>query len=266
MSDAPLINPWTRPDHVVDIHFDCEFVDQGNAGLDFISIGAVIVGNQGRSNFYGVDKDFFKSKVFFDTFHPKSDKEKEQSGWMLANVWRHITGTAVAGSDHGKGSVSSLYDILSKDGAVFTPDFDQTYPIKKDDDTEESGNEPDVTVVGKIGNIAKAILETVEDVRAKDLGDDNVTRIWTYYGAHDMVCLDNLFGGMLSVPETFNYYSYDFRSLGDIFGYSHDELNPNTPHCAMSDAIAQYEMAQKLRKMIARDYGKKFVPNPNQEW
>ena len=266
MSGKPTINPWTRPDHVVDIHIDCEFVDQGNAGTHFISIGAVVVGNQGRVNFYGINRDFFKSKVFFDTFHPKTDAEKEQQAWMLSHVYAHITGTAVAGKEHRKGTVDKLVDLLEHPSAVFNVDFDQTFLLRNNKGEWENGNEPDVTVVGKLNAIAKGLTESIDSVRAEDKGEDNVTRIWCYYAASDHVCLQQIYGCMLAMPETFNYYDYDIRAIGDLFGYQHSELNCNGPHHALSDAVEQYTMAQKLRKMIAKDYGDKFVPNPNQEW
>ena len=62
----------------------------------------------------------------------------------------------------------------------------------------------------------------------------------------------------MAVPASFQQMCYDLRLLGEAFGYKHDDLNPNTPHHALSDAIAQYEMTQKLRSLVLWDYGDKL--------
>lgn len=261
-----LANPFIRQSHVVDLFIDFEFVDRGNKGTHLVSFGAMVCGSQKAKSFYGISTDFFKSPVFRDTVIGNDDNSK----WLLEHVFVHITGTAVAGSEHKKGRITELLDLLKEEGSVFTPDFDQTYPTPVDDwsveTTEE--NDPDVIVVGTPEKIKQALHETIDDVREVRKKDDidNIVRTWGYYTSTDFVLLQNLHGGMLSMPENFYYYSYDLRAIGDVFGYDHDAINPPGPHHALSDALAQYQTTQKLRNMVSEDLGTRFVPNPNSFW
>lgn len=259
-----LVNPFTCPDHVVDLFIDCEFVDQGTKGTALISFGAMVCGSKSVKSFYGIDTAFFRSPVFMD--HMRGDDE--QSKWMRDHVYVHIRGTAVSGAEHKRGRITELLDILKQDNATFTVDFDQTYPVPVKDWTPEKSdeNDPDVLVVGSQAKIAAALEETIKDVRTVDSDKDNIVRTWGYYSSNDFVLLQNLHGGMLSMPEHYYYFNYDLRALGDIFGYSHDDLNCDGPHHALSDAIEQYQMTQKLRGRISEDFGTRFIPNIKSFW
>lgn len=260
-----LISPFIREPHVVDLFIDFEFVDQGQEGTDIISLGAVVCGSQRVRLFYGLNTDFFKSKSFKSLVKGHDDQCK----WMQDHVLVHITGTAVAGSQHKHGRITELLDILTEPDAVFTPDFDQTYPLPVRDWSTSISNEndPDVIVVGNINRIKTALHETIDEVRTEKHRDklSNVTRTWGYYSATDFHLLQNLHGGMRNMPETFYYFAYDLRAIGDVFGYDHDSLTPNTPHHSLSDAVAQYKTTQDLRKKIAQDH-KHLVPQPELFW
>jgi len=77
-------------------------------------------------------------------------------------------------------------------------------------------------------------------------------RQWCYYSAHDTVCFNNLFGGMMHKPDNWCNYAIDLRLLSDVFGKDHDDYNPEAkyPHHPLFDALGQYETAMALQKTL----------------
>lgn len=245
-----ITSPWVRKDTDLDMHFDCEFVD-GPDGFSFISIGAVLVSNRKTSTFYGIDTDFFSSSVFRKIVHANNT----QNSWMMDNVFRHITGTLEYDNEaHEEGSVKELRDLMQKNLKYqFRPGLDQKYVVMNGD-KEGDLEEPDIVVVGKSKNIASELMHAA---RMNINGKDNLQtiRLFCYYGAYDQYALCRLWGGMMDAPEIINHMNYDIRSIGDAFGYSHDEFNDTTPHHALSDAMVQYGMMRRMRNRIVKEHG-----------
>lgn len=269
-------SPWLRDDNCVDMHIDCEFVDDAT-GFYFISIGAIIRSNTECLSFYGIDTEFFARDVFNKHVHGKDENIK----WMWENVYKHIRGNV---KTHLQGVVSGTLPELRehlKDSVQFKTlklIFDQTYPVvdfvKKSVLEDDGGGtevvvtdqDPDIMIVGNQQCIAQAIIDATK--RCSNTNDARV-RLFCYYGAYDQYALARLFGGMHNAPKNFDYLNYDFRSLGDAFGLKHDDYNPHTLHNACGDADAQYKTMRKMRDQIVKAFGTQLrLPSNtvNQNW
>lgn len=106
---------------------------------------------------------------------------------------------------------------------------------------------------------------------AKQCGgvNDPRVRLFCYYGAYDQYAMARLFGGMHNAPKNFEYLNYDFRSIGDAFGFRHDDYNPTTLHNALGDADAQYKTMRRMRDQIVSAFGQQLrLPSNaiNQNW
>lgn len=254
-----ITSPWIRTDGDLDIHFDCEFIDDHD-GFSFISIGAVLATNSKTSTFYGLSSGFFKSPKFESVMRTNNT----QNTWMTDNVFRHIVGTVSARNHEGEetyrqGNIKELRDMMQKSASFkFNPGLDQTYVIMSGS-REVGQEEPDVVVVGDAKKLSSELVHAIHSTIG---GKDNLVtvRLFCYYGAYDQYALNRLFGGMLEAPEKFNHMNYDIRSLGDAFGYEHDEFNDTTPHHALSDAVVQYGMMRRLRNKIVKKHGLSLFP------
>lgn len=221
---------------MVDIHHDFEFVDEGNDGLHTISIGAVIEGDLGRKLFYGIYKGFFDSDVFKRMLKIDNDQNK----WMRKNVMKHIF-VRLAGGAKKPVTIDEAWDDL-RNGAKFS--IAANY--------QELSGRTDVDVyVGSITGIKTKLLAVVDAVTS---ADKPTVRQWCYYSAHDTVCFNNLFGGMMGKPDGWCNYAIDLRLLTDVMGLKHDDYNPEAklPHHPLFDALGQYATAEKLRKFVAK--------------
>jgi hypothetical protein len=261
-------SPWIREDNVVDMHIDCEFVDDAS-GFTFISIGAVLRCNHGLSKtFYGIDKDYFAGSKFRE--HVLS-KDNENVEWMWDNVYKHIEANVqLAKHSLQGGTTSDLTSMreLLKDPNQFNTlsiTYNQDYPVVKkqllgdkldgvvSENLEIVQHDPDVLIVGTQKAIALGLTSAINSM-VPDQHPSRV-RIFTYYGNYDTFALNRLFGGMHAMPDWFDYQNYDFRSIGDAFGLSHDDYNPHTLHNALGDAVAQYDTMRKMRDQIVLAFG-----------
>lgn len=206
-------------------HYDLEFVDSGNQGLELISIGGVFERAGIKMDFYAINEEFFSTetwKQFLSGKHPNQE-------FMTNNVFAQINAQARR-ADGSYSSPMTLKQVIERniDSQLQIPTY-QPY----------SSN----TVVGSLSTIAEALAAT-----AADLGATEAQKVYPigYYVAHDHVGLCNIFGGMLSMPNTWSYYSYDLRTLIDFYGEDPAAFEPVTPHHALADARAQRETYLRL--------------------
>lgn len=268
-------SPWIRNDNCVDMHIDCEFVDDVT-GFHFISIGVILRSNTSSLSFYGIDTEFFARDCFLRQVHAND----ENTNWMWDNVYKHIHGNV---KTHLRGVVSGTLPELRehlKDAVQFKTlklSFDQTYPVvdvvKKSKLDADGGTEvvitdadPDIMIIGNQQCITQALVDATK--RCSNTNDARV-RLFCYYGAYDQYAMARLFGGMHNAPKNFDYLNYDFRSIGDAFGFNHDDYNPHTLHNACGDADAQYKTMRTMRDQIVQAFGQQLrLPSDaiNQNW
>lgn len=251
---------WYRPDHVVDVFIDAEFVDAGTNNLHPISIGCVIATSKQAHTFYGINEPFFNSQAFYESADPGS----KNGAWMLDNIFKHFHGSII--DDNGKrvyGTVSELardHGAFDKHSRFFLNHNDKMHTLP-------DGDEFDTFVSGDwIKHVGPAFTRVLDDMYGDVPAEERVTRLWTYYGAYDQVVFTNMYGAMVELPDHFRYFNYDIRLMTEVYGYDHDDLNPCTPHHALADALAQYKTTQKLRSMLHADFGDTMIPDFNRFW
>jgi hypothetical protein len=70
---------------------------------------------------------------------------------------------------------------------------------------------------------------------------------WAYYADYDWVCLCNLFGGMLSLPEGWPMFCFDFQQLVAHYpAFVKTVQDSKTEHHALHDARWVYENYARL--------------------
>lgn len=261
-----LSNVWHRDENVIDVFMDFEFWDRGVYGTNFISAGLVLVsGSKVESKnaaevltvkrLYGIDTSFWmRSENSFKDMAKRYLAEDKNAVWMFENVFKQIDATALDNLKGDSGSYNGVaaderwtYDLkhwIDKDpkhtlGEIILPCRDTALPSSV------------VQVIGNKARIRNALLELIKSFEI----EDPVLRTWGYYAAHDHVCLSQLFGAMIDMPENWNFYDYDLRAMTDIYGYEHDDFNPApaNPHHALSDANAQYLTTRALWERLRRD-------------
>ena len=242
---SALSGVWERDRHTIDVFMDFEFWDRGSRGLHTISGGLVLVAG-GFNNiqymqrrFYFVNTDFFDNLEngfleITDAYLTGDDNAK----WLHDNVFKYISTNDLNGN---RKSAQWMQDHVALTGGSTMPIHDPTL-ISGETQTIGSINAGDIrkALQGVIGNfaIAKPVL-----------------RIWGYYPAHDHVCLCSIFGAMVDMPEEWKFYDYDLRAMTDIYGYEHDDFNPEpaNPHHALHDAYSQYLTTRALFKRLRED-------------
>jgi hypothetical protein len=221
----------------VDIHHDFEFVDAGAAGLPTVSIGAVICSGSKLSYLYGIDSTFFETTMFLDLCRTKN----KQNDWLFENMFVHIR--VRLDKELKSISLNDARGRITKNTVVRLVAADQR--------TKEMDALGVQIVVGTQAAIRRKLVQMVS---ASTTFKKPEVRQWCYYSAHDTVCFNNLFGGMLHKPDNYSNYAIDIRVLSDVFGQKHDDFNPAAkhPHHPLFDALAQYETALKLQELVLK--------------
>jgi hypothetical protein len=98
--------------------------------------------------------------------------------------------------------------------------------------------------IAYMGNALKSAIDATSKFKTKSV------RPWAYYNHTDTECLHALFGGMANVPESFSKYTFDLRSVPEIFGLNHDKFDPKGPHHPLLDAIEQHGVYLNVKKAI----------------
>lgn len=226
----------------VDIHHDFEFVDEGPAGLHIISMGAVFEGYKRKKLLYAINRDFFSTPLF----KRMCETNNEQNTWMFDNVFTHINVRVETRQGQVRLTAKGARKAVAAGKTVTVLAVDQK--------VQGRGNA--TVIVGTLAQIRAKVEATIASVTDAPEAKRHV-RQWCYYSAHDVVCFDNLFGGMINVPESFAYHAIDLRLLTDVFGQKHDSFNPDAkyPHHPLFDALAQYETAKKLAVLVEKKMG-----------
>jgi len=217
----------------VDVHHDFEFVDAGAAGLTTVSIGAVITSNGKLSYLYGIDATFFETELFRSLCRTRS----KQNDWLFENMFVHIL--VRLDKELKAISLKEARGRIGNDTVVRV--------IAADQRTKELD---DLGVQIVIGNQTAIKRKLVQMVAAATTFKAPQVRQWCYYSAHDTVCFNNLFGGMMHKPDNYDNYAIDLRLLSDVLGQKHDDYNPEAkyPHHPLFDALGQYETAMRLQR------------------
>lgn len=261
---------WVRDENTVDLFLDFEFWDRGSAGCHVISGGFVAVaGNQDtpskykQATLYAINTGFFDSlgsgrRGTFTHITDLYADGNENAKWMHENVFPHIL-VEVCDSESGSAgsrfvTAAELQDLIGRDEASEEDDDSaDNYALDKYrvalTTKTEAGMVPHFS--GSLSEIRNMLDATIASLGVKD----PKVRVWAYYNAHDHVCLASLFGAMVDMPENWNFFDYDLRALSDVFGYEHDEFNPepSKPHHPLYDAHAQYETTQALYLRLQHD-------------
>lgn len=84
---------------------------------------------------------------------------------------------------------------------------------------------------------AKSKFQISRDI-AHFVGADRKPEFWAWYSAYDHVCLAQLFGKMIDLPNQIPMYTNDIRTLVDLAGIKNNELpkQPDGLHNALADA------------------------------
>jgi hypothetical protein len=83
------------------------------------------------------------------------------------------------------------------------------------------------------------------------VGGDREAEFWAWYSAYDHVCLAQLFGRMIDLPNMIPMYTNDIRTLVDLAG-TKPNLLPRQPaghHNALNDAewnVARYNYLMEI--------------------
>ena len=222
-------------------HYDFEFMDIGTSGLETISIGGIFESCGIRGDFYGINSDYFSSKTSWPTFVNHTNPNYE---FMHDNVFKQILVEDRASSK--RLSMSDLLDNAVHGDEKYISRVINLEPVAFRILSRQPFFE-DQVVIGSPEYIGNKL-----DAMAVELGATKERPVQPigYYPAHDHVCLNNLFGGMLKTPEHWNYFSLDLRSMTDLFCQDHDDYNPETPHHCYADACGQRDTWLKLADYV----------------
>jgi hypothetical protein len=247
---------WLRDNNTIDIFMDFEFWDRGAIGTHFISSGLVLVaGNnnpeQKNSNyrtklFYGVNTEFFARPECFTAITKNFRDGDENAKWLNENVFNQINGYLLDVDGERLQKHNKIKPMSWHQSSTGLADLPALLPV-----LDETLGDEVVQCVGTLKGIRNKLIETVDSFGIKK----PKIRTWGYYNAHDHVCLSQLFGVMVDMPDNWNFYDYDLRALTDVFGYDHDDFNPEPtkPHHALHDAYAQYVTTQRMCLELVND-------------
>lgn len=88
-------------------------------------------------------------------------------------------------------------------------------------------------------------------------GLDEDMQLWGYYSDYDHICLCQLFGKMMQLPEHFPKYTLDLKQLSVSLGSPKHPPNPADEHNALDDARWNRDLYSFLMKEGARDAAKR---------
>lgn len=74
--------------------------------------------------------------------------------------------------------------------------------------------------------------------------------LWAWYSAYDHVCLAQLFGPMIALPETVPMVTYDIKQLHKTAGYPEMPKQPEGLHNALEDAKMNVVRYNYLKELI----------------
>lgn len=74
--------------------------------------------------------------------------------------------------------------------------------------------------------------------------------LWAWYSSYDHVCLAQLFGRMIDLPETVPMVTYDIKQLHKQAGYPEMPKQPEGLHNALEDAKFNVERYNYLMEVI----------------
>jgi hypothetical protein len=79
-------------------------------------------------------------------------------------------------------------------------------------------------------------------------------RFWAYFGAHDMVCLANLYGGLLELPEEWPRFHMDLQQEWGRLGFPRGvkPKKPKDAHYALVDARWNQKFHKRLEEYAGR--------------
>lgn len=84
---------------------------------------------------------------------------------------------------------------------------------------------------------AKSKNQIAMDI-AHFVGGDRAPEFWAWFSAYDHVCLAQLFGKMIDLPDKIPMYTNDIRTLMDLTKTKHSQMpkQPEGHHNALADA------------------------------
>lgn len=96
-----------------------------------------------------------------------------------------------------------------------------------------------------------------EDIRkgiVEFVGKDR-PEFWAWFSAYDHVCLAQLFGKMIDLPDNFPYLTYDIKQEMDMLKLTHDDMpkQPQGKHNALEDArmnVVRYNFIRDYEQSI----------------
>lgn len=249
---------WTRThaeNDIVDMHFDFEFLDLGNAGVPIISLGAVIETDTYIENFYGLNSEFFKTehmRTLLAAYYDKKHSVHETSKWLFEHVFKHVyfdstsnLGDFVQSSKTNDLALLSRYGLPSLivdgiDGGLGAWN-DLAAKLKKIDIERQNDDHREVCSVttGPVETIARDLVSTIKRVAKRSDLDKFVVRPIGYHTSTDFSLLCTMFGNLMNLPKFFLNYAIDMRVLTDAYGFNHDDYDLDNPHHALLDARVQ---------------------------
>lgn len=82
--------------------------------------------------------------------------------------------------------------------------------------------------------------EQIRDGILAFVEDDMHPKFWSYFADYDWICVCQLFGKMIDLPDHFPQFCLDMKQLQDELGVKRSELpksNPALQHDALEDAL-----------------------------
>jgi hypothetical protein len=100
---------------------------------------------------------------------------------------------------------------------------------------------------------AKSRSQIAMDI-AHFIGGDRTPEFWAWFSAYDHVCLAQLFGRMIDLPDKIPMYTNDIRTLVDLAGVKPKELprQPEGKHNALTDARMNVVRYNYLMEILSK--------------
>lgn len=107
----------------------------------------------------------------------------------------------------------------------------------------------DVYVTDKAAKDRATIARDIADF----VGADRRPEFWAWFSAYDHVCLAQLFGKMIDLPDKIPMYTNDIRTLMDLANVTHQMMpkQPEGHHNALDDArhnVVRYNFLMDILK------------------